>query len=177
MMRKNNILVLDAEDAHHFTFVFRGKRWSLYTLVIAIAVLVGTLAVSHQSHIRHRDLLVPGGYVAVCLFLWSSFYSYFARRVLEIDGYGKVIKYYASSVFGKKEWIKGFAEFEDVRIWRPERESFLVIILRMINRQEIPLGTSEAGIFGLDKAQKIAQSIATMMNIPLVVENTARNRL
>ncbi len=172
MLRTDALLIYRPDIKHNLTFVFRGKRWTVYTILLAILVFIGTHAISHMVHVQYRDILVPGGYVVGCLLCWSSISNYFTSKVLEFNPTLKRVQYQASSLFGKTEWDKDFAEYIQVRLWRPERASFIVIVLRLRDGEEIPLGTSEAGIFGVDKARTIAKHIAEILNVPMIEERT-----
>lgn len=177
MLRLDNVLVQQASERNCLLFAFRGKYWSVYTLVISIALFIGTSKIRGIDSVHFKEYLVLGGYILGCLFIWSSIFSYFKTALLTIDGDRRIVEYRSSSVFGKEEWTKDFSDFSEVRIWRPGRKSFLKVVLRLKDNEEIPLGTSEAGIFGSERAQEIARSIAVIMDISIIEEPTVSWKL
>ncbi len=176
MLRLDHVLVQRGNKNDGLSFSFRGKTWSIYTALISIALLVGTIVINDMdaAKVQFKEYLVPGGYVATALFIWSSIYSYFTKIELNIDRLKRVVGYRKSNFFGTKKWEKGFDSFIEVRIWRPGRKSFLKLVLRMKDKQEIPLGTSEAGILDIEKAKELAEHISKVMNIPVIEEPTVR---
>lgn|GEM_PF-6527976 len=88
-----------------------------------------------------------------------------------------MVRYRNSNFYGQKHWKKDFTDFCDVRIWRPGRKSFLIVVLRLKDKQEIPLGSNEAGMASLDKAQALAKELAAIMDLPVVEEPTVHWQL
>ena len=80
------------------------------------------------------------------------------------------MKYRKSNFFGTKEWTKEFDSFTEVRLWLPGKTSFWKVLLRTKDNQEIPLGTSEGGVKGIDRTRKMAESIAVIMNVRIIEE-------
>lgn len=72
MLRFDHILVQQKSDKNSLSFSFRGKRWSVYSFIIAMALFVGTVIVSDINNVLYKEFLVPGGYLFSCLFIWSS---------------------------------------------------------------------------------------------------------
>jgi len=172
MIRLDDVLVLQTSEPSCLSFAFRGRYWSVYTLLISIALLIAASRIRGIETVPFREYLVPGGYLFAGLFACSSLFSYFRSARLLIDGNAKIVSYRSSGLFGKRQWSKAFSEFSEVRIWRPGRRSFLKVLLRLADNQEISLGTSEAGIFGLEKARALAAGIAAIMHIPVLEEAT-----
>jgi len=178
MLRQDHVLVQLEGKNDNLSFAFRSKNWSIYSALISIVLLVGTFLINDMdsAKVHFKEYLVPGGYVATALFIWSSIYSYFTKIELEIDKHKRVVEYRKSNFFGTKKWEKGFDNFIEVRIWRPGNNSFFKVVLRMKDKQEIPLGTSEAGILNVEKARKLAEYISKAMNIPVIEEAMVRSK-
>ena len=173
MLRHDHVLVQQQENnGNCLSFAFRGMRWSVYSSLIAIVLFIGTIMIKGMDNndIHYKEFLVPGGYLFSGLFIWSSIYSYFTKILLGIDGDRKIVKYRKSNFFGTKEWTKEFDSFTEVRLWLPGKTSFWKVLLRTKDDQEIPLGTSEVGVMGIDRARKMAESIAAIMNVRIIEE-------
>ena len=180
MLRLSHILVQQPGTDSQLRFQFRPANWSIYAFIMAVLFALGAFVFEDMEQVRFKEVLIPVMYAAAGLFAWSSLYSYCTRIRLEIDGDELAVRYHKSNSLVKfinREWRKSFAEFESVRIWRPGRRSFLVVVLRLRDKQEIPLGTSEAGILGLDEARRMAENIAALIGVPVLEEPTAQRKL
>lgn len=175
MLRLDTILVAQqASGSNQLSFAFRGKRWGIYSSAIALVLLWITSVLHARNNLEFREYLVPGGYLFSCLFMWSAIYSYFTTKVLTFDGIKKVATFHTVNPFGTKDRIMDFSAFSEIRLWRPGRKSFIVVVLRMHDGQEIPLGTSEAGCLGHKKALDIARKLSEIISIPVMEESTVR---
>jgi len=177
MLRLDHVLVLREDVGDVLSFAFRGRRWSIYTFLISITLLVGTIVIKGLPDVHYKEYLIPGGYVASAAFIWSSIYSFYTKITLDIDSAGRLVRYRKSNIFGDNEWERGFSDFSEIRIWRPGRKSFFKVILRIKDNQEIPLGTNEAGTLNLDRSKEIAERISKVMGLPVIEESTVRREL
>ena len=168
MRRSDQVLVQQEGDGDELSFGVRRRVCSLITVVLAVLMLVGANAIGEG--VRHRGLLVPGFYVFFALFVWSSIYSYFTIKTLRIHGAEKVVKYRKSNFMGTDEWTRAFPDFGEIRISSRGNKSFRRVILGLKDEQEIPLGTSEVGVFGIDRARNMANHIARIMGLAVVEE-------
>jgi hypothetical protein len=168
--RDDNILVLQENKQARLVFSFRGKHWSLYSLILSVIVLIGTLFVESLEQVAYKSYLVPGGYVFTVLFLYSSLYSYFSTKELIIDSANKLVKYRKSDLYGQNKWAKPFSECIGILICRPGKKSFLIVLLQTQDMHEIPLGINEAGISSVKKAREIANNIGNRMSLQVIEE-------
>ena len=52
MLRLDNVLVQKENNGNNLSFIFRSKRWSMYTFVIAILLIVGATIIDEVDNVR-----------------------------------------------------------------------------------------------------------------------------
>jgi hypothetical protein len=169
MSRSDNVLVLTESDSQRLVFSFRPGVWALITLIPALGLGAAALFLGEQMGESAR-WAVPVCWTGFALFLYSTIYSLFARRSLEINDRDSVVQYRSRTLHEQSEWMKPFTSFKSVRLVRSHHANYPQIVLRSEDQEEIPLALAELGKPRSDPTEELARRIAQMMGLEVEEE-------
>ena len=175
MHEYDNVLVLSDSHENNLVFKFRSKLWAGATLVLGSGIFLGAFFLPQEMKsfdVSRKMFFLFGFLMAV-----FSLLSLFINITLELNVSNGKVEYLKKTLFGKTQWKKSFGEFEHLRIIRPKRKSFCKILLVLKDGQAIPLGTSEAGIYGSDNARGLAKTIGNSTNLPIIEDPAVTRRV
>lgn len=162
----DHALVLKESDGLRMLFAFQGFAWGLSTLVLAAAAMLFTVEVLWSGPPGYR----LAGVGVSLLFLYSTLFSFHARRSLEILGTRRIVRYTHQTLQRRESWEKAFSEFEAVVLARPVRRNRwgVAVLLKTRDGEHLPLGTNASGWASPSNAKALADAVAGIMGLPVV---------
>ena len=166
-------LVLKQQSNQVMLFAFQGKMWAIITLSFAGFLSLGAFFYWKAN----SSLLLPGIALFMdTLFVYSAVYSLSAVRQLTINGFTKEIRYIDKTIRKKDDLCTPFDEIKEILIFQPmcmeshlkAKNYFVQLVLK--NGRFFNLGDHAFGAFNLEKAELLADKIASIVKKEIRVE-------
>ena len=181
LRRDDHVLALREQEPERLVFAFRASHMA--ALVAAFAVGAALAAWLFEVELRRaHELIHVFTWLLAAAFAFSAVFSLFLTTTLEIDGRHRTLTYRYASLFRRRSWQKGFADVEEIRVYRPKagtgagRAALLKVLVRLHDGQEIPLGTGFLGIYGKRQARELADRLGELLSATVIEEPSVEHQ-
>jgi hypothetical protein len=175
--RIDTVLVLAERAPGRLIFAFRPGRMAVLTGAFALGAAIAAWLLADPARNLPSIWAWLAGLLAAAL-LFSTIVSLTTRRRLTIDAATSTVTHRARSLFGANDWSRTFAEFSEIRLFRPAagagagRAAFVKLLLVAADGEEIPLGTMLFGIPRASTARELATQLAEMTKLSTIEESS-----
>ena len=179
--RDDNVLVLSDQNTDRMMFQYNSQKMAALVAMIAIGWFLTIWFAGDQIKDTHVVFYWFLCFLAVAFGI-GTITSIKTKIRLEIDIKDGVVNYFFSNLINSSEWRKSFGEFKEIRIYRPKvgqgagRSSWLRILLKTMQGDEIPLGTGFFGIHGKEQARMLAEEISKAMSLIVIEEPSVESK-